>query len=190
MTIGKRRRGRTAAGERPAVREMPPEEIPVEEHLPEECPQVPAEASPAEEIPAEASPAEEPRAEVVPAEEAPDGQRAQLAREREDFEREKAEFARQQMTFAVEQELQRRGLPVEFAPWLAGETPEEAAERVDAFELRFQEAVSAAVTRRMRGQGAPREPHRARGYSREELRNLSRREINAHWEEIQRTLKH
>lgn len=42
----------------------------------------------------------------------------------------------------------------------------------------------------MRGTGAPREPNRPRAYSREELRNMSPREINAHWTEVQNALKH
>ena len=114
----------------------------------------------------------------------------QLSREREALEREKQAFARQRMEIAVAQELQKRGLSAAFAPWLAGDTPEESAERIDTFELLFQEAISAAVTSRMRGTGAPREPAHPKAYSREELRGMSLREINAHWEEVQNALKH
>ena len=114
----------------------------------------------------------------------------QLSREREALEQEKQDFARQRMEVAVGQELQKRGLPAAFAPWLAGDTPEESAENIETFELLFQEALAAAVTSRMRGTGAPREPNRPRAYSREELRNMSPREINAHWTEVQNALKH
>lgn len=113
----------------------------------------------------------------------------QLTREREALEQEKAAFAHQRMEIAVGQELQKRGLPAAFAPWLAGDTPEESAEHIDTFEVLFQEAISAAVTSRMRGTGAPREPASPKGYSREEIRSMSRREINAHWAEVQTALK-
>lgn len=114
----------------------------------------------------------------------------QLDQEREALESEKKAFARQRMEIAVGQELQKRGLAAAFAPWLTGETPEKSAENIDTFEVLFQEALSDAVTSRMRGTGAPREPNRPRSYSREELRGMSRREINAHWAEIQHTLTH
>ena len=114
----------------------------------------------------------------------------QLSREREVLEGEKQAFARQRMEVAVGQELQKRGLAATFAPWLASDTPEESAENIDTFELLFQEALSAAVTSRMRGTGAPREPNQPKAYSREEIRGMSRREINAHWEEVQNALKH
>lgn len=91
----------------------------------------------------------------------------QLSREREALEQEKQDFARQRMEVAVGQELQKRGLPAAFAPWLAGDTPEESAENIDTFELLFQEALAAAVTSRMRGTGAPREPNRPPGLQQE-----------------------
>ena len=114
----------------------------------------------------------------------------QLTREREALESEKQAFARQRMEVAVAQELQKRGLSAAFAPWLAGDTPEESAEHIDTFELLFLEALAAAVTSRMRGVGAPREPAHPKAYSREEIRGMSLREINAHWEEVQNALKH
>lgn len=112
-----------------------------------------------------------------------------LAAERQALEEEKAAFARQRMEVAVGQELQKRGLPTTFAAWLAGETAEDSAQRVDTFEVLFREAVAAAVTERMRGRGAPREPQKPRGYSREELRNMTHQEINANWDAIQRALE-
>lgn len=163
MTIGKRRKGKTPPEQEPAA-----EAVPVEETAPEE-------AAP-EEAPAETDPLAE--------------EREALDRERAALEAERAEFNRLRMESAVEELLRRRDLPIQFAPWLAAETPEESEARVEEFALRFQEAVASAVTARLRGKGAPREPEQPGGYSREELRNLSRREINAHWEEIQRTLEH
>ena len=65
-----------------------------------------------------------------------------LAEEREALEEEKAAFARQRMEVAVGQELCKRNLPAAFAPWLAGETAEESAQRLDTFEVLFQEAIS------------------------------------------------
>lgn len=112
-----------------------------------------------------------------------------LAEERESLEAEKAAFAQQRMEVAVGQELCKRGLPAAFAPWLAGETAEESAQRIDTFEVLFQEAIAQAVTSRMRGCGAPKAPQAARGYSREELRNMTHQEINANWTAVQRALE-
>lgn len=167
MSIGRKRRGRPAPQEEPARPPVPGEEIP-EETAPE--PETPDEGE------ERSAPGET--------------EREALDRERAELEAEKKEFARRQMEAAVAEALSKRGLPAAFAPWLAGETPEESAQRLDTFELLFREAVAAAVTERMRGDGPPREPAKPRGYSREELRALSRREINAHWEEVQRSLRH
>jgi hypothetical protein len=41
----------------------------------------------------------------------------------------------------------------------------------------------------MRGAGAPREPARSKGYSRDTLRGMSVSEINAHWDEVSRALR-
>ena len=105
------------------------------------------------------------------------------------LEEEKAAFARQRMEVAVGQELCKRNLPAAFAPWLAGETAEESAQRIDAFEVLFQEAIAQAVTSRMRGSGAPKAPQAPRGYSWEELRNMTHQEINANWTAVQKALE-
>lgn len=112
-----------------------------------------------------------------------------LAEERQALEAEKAAFARQRMEVAVGQELCKRNLPAAFAPWLAGETAEESAQRLDTFEVLFQEAIAQAVTSRMRGSGAPKAPETARGYSWQELRNMTHQEINANWTAIQKALE-
>lgn len=84
--------------------------------------------------------------------------------------------------------LTQRGLSPKFAPWLTGSTPEESRERVDAFQAAFQAGVAETVTARMAG-AAPAEPTPSPAYDREVLRGMSPREINAHWAEIQNTLK-
>ena len=56
-------------------------------------------------------------------------------------------------------------------------------EQLEGIRTREQESVQLST-------GAPREPNRPRAYSREELRNMSPREINAHWTEVQNALKH
>ena len=53
----------------------------------------------------------------------------------------------------------------------------------------FQEAIAQAVTSRMRGSGAPKAPETARGYSWQELRNMTHQEINANWTAIQKALE-
>lgn len=113
----------------------------------------------------------------------------QLAEEWRALEEEKAAFARQQMELAVGQALRELGLPTAFAPWLAGETGEESAQRVDRFETLFREEVAKAVMSRMRGADTPRAPQASKGYSREELRNLTHQEINANWTAVQQALE-
>ena len=80
------------------------------------------------------------------------------------------------------------GLSPAFAPWLTGDTPEESRARVEAFDQLFRAAVSDTVSERMGG-FAPAEPVPAPAFDRERLRGMSPREINAHWAEIQDTLK-
>ena len=81
-----------------------------------------------------------------------------------------------------------KGLSPAFAPWLTGDTPEESRARVEAFDQLFRAAVSDTVSERMGG-FAPAEPVPAPAFDRERLRGMSPREINAHWAEIQDTLK-
>ena len=85
-------------------------------------------------------------------------------------------------------ELTRLGLPAGFAPWLTGATAEESHARVTEFERTFRDAVRDSVTTRMAG-AAPAEPVPTPAFDRESLRGMSPGEINAHWAEIQNTLK-
>ena len=80
------------------------------------------------------------------------------------------------------------GLSPKFAPWLTGETSEESQARVEEFDQLFRGAVSETVTGRMSG-FVPAEPVPAPAFDRETIRGMSPREINAHWAEIQNTLK-
>lgn len=80
------------------------------------------------------------------------------------------------------------GLSPKFAPWLTGETSEESQARVEEFDQLFRGAVSDMVTGRMSG-FVPAEPVPAPAFDRETIRGMSPREINAHWAEIQNTLK-
>lgn len=80
------------------------------------------------------------------------------------------------------------GLSPRFAPWLTGDTSEESQARVEEFDQLFRGAVSDTVTGRMSG-FVPAEPVPAPAFDRETIRGMSPREINAHWAEIQNTLK-
>lgn len=88
----------------------------------------------------------------------------------------------------VAEHLAELGLPTGFAPWLTGDTSEESQARVAAFQAAFQQGIDTAVALRMTG-AAPTEPARPTGYDRSDLQTMSLQEINAHWAEIQNTLK-
>lgn len=104
------------------------------------------------------------------------------------LEAREAQQARLERQVATADQLTRLGLPAAFAPWLTGDTSEESGQRVEAFEQLFRGAVGDAVARRMEGT-PPAEPVPAPAFDRERLRGMSPREINAHWAEIQDTLK-
>lgn len=99
-----------------------------------------------------------------------------------------ADYARRMRQIAVADRLVGMGLPSQFAPWLTAETDEESFARLEAFDTAFRAGVSDAVTARMAG-FAPAEPVHAPALDRETIRGMSPREINAHWAEIQHTLK-
>lgn len=86
-------------------------------------------------------------------------------------------------------ELRRRGLSGDLAPYLVPPAGEDVQAWLDGFEALFREALVQAMTERLRGLGAPKEPAKAHGYSRGDLRGLSPQEINAHWEEVARALR-
>lgn len=142
---------------------------------------IPAEA---EEETVETSAQEEDEASEVPPEEDED-----LDRERQALEKQRQLYQGKLLELAVAGELQRRGISPALAQFVAPGDPETVGERIDRFEELFRSALTLAVTERMRGTGAPREPARAAGYDRERLRQLSPQEINAHWEEISQVLR-
>ncbi|GEM_PF-2378683 len=124
-----------------------------------------------------------------PEQERPMLMREALEAERRALEAEKAAFARQKLERLVAAELAERGLSEEFADFLTGEDEAESLDRVERFEALFQQSLKAEIARRMRGKGAPREPAKPKGISRESLRSMSAKEINARWEEIAGALK-
>ena len=95
---------------------------------------------------------------------------------------------RRERQMATADELTKLGLPAGFAPWLTGATAEESSARVAEFESAFRAAVGDSVTARMGG-SAPVESVPTPAFDRESLRGMSPGEINAHWAEIQDTLK-
>lgn len=121
-------------------------------------------------------------------EEARTAARAELEERTRALERQEADYARRACQMAVADRLVSLGLPSGFAGWLTGETEEESLGRVAEFEAAFRGAVSDSVTARMGG-APPAEPACTPAYDRETLRGMSPREINAHWAEIQNTLK-
>ena len=62
-------------------------------------------------------------------------------------------------------------------------------ERIPMSQSQKKEAIAQAVTSRMRGSGAPKAPQAPRGYSWEELRNMTHQEINANWTAVQKALE-
>lgn len=99
-----------------------------------------------------------------------------------------ADYARRMRQLGVADRLVSLGLSPQFAPWLTADTEEESFARVEAFDAAFRAGVSDAVTARMAG-FPPAEPVPAPALDRETIRGMSPREINAHWAEIQHTLK-
>lgn len=99
-----------------------------------------------------------------------------------------ADYERRMRQLGVADRLVSLGLPSSFALWLTADTEEESMARLEAFDAAFRAGVSDAVTARMAGD-APAEPVPAPAMDRETIRGMSPREINAHWAEIQHTLK-
>ncbi len=99
-----------------------------------------------------------------------------------------ADYRRRERQVEVAARLTELGLPGTFAPWLTGETAEESLDRVTAFAGAFCTAVGNGVTARLGGV-PPVEPVSAPAFDRQQIRSMTPREINAHWAEIQNTLK-
>jgi hypothetical protein len=116
-------------------------------------------------------------------------ERYQLDKDKAAFAEQQARFAAQQMQVSVGTELQKRGLDAGFAKYLSCKTAEESKANLDEFQNLWNSALGQAVKGRMRGDGAPRDPEQGKGYTREELKRMTAAEINAHWDEIAKTLK-
>ena len=115
-------------------------------------------------------------------------ERYQLDKDRAAFDAQKASFAAEQMRVTVGAELQKRGLDASFAKYLSGKTAEESTANLEEFEGIWNKAISAAVNGRMRGEGAPKDPKGGAALTRESIKKMSRAEINANWDAIQKTL--
>ena len=115
-------------------------------------------------------------------------ERYQLDKDRAAFDAQRASFAAEQMRVTVGAELQKRGLDASFAKYLSGKTAEESTANLEEFEGIWNKAISAAVTDRMRGGGAPKAPKGGAALTRESIKKMSRAEINANWDAIQKTL--
>ena len=115
-------------------------------------------------------------------------ERYQLDKDRAAFDAQKASFAAEQMRVTVGAELQKRGLDAGLAEFLAGKTAEESTANLEKFQSIWDKAISATVTDRMRGAGAPKDPKGGAALTRESIKKMSRSEINANWDAIQKTL--
>lgn len=109
---------------------------------------------------------------------------------------ERAGLAAQQQAFdarlrqvAVAEELQRRGLDAQFAPWITGADEVEDTERVEQFTVLFQSALSQAISAHMRGAEPPKAPEKGAELDRDQLRTMTAGEINRNWGEISRLLR-
>ena len=115
-------------------------------------------------------------------------ERYQLDKDRAAFDAQRASFAAEQMRVTVGAELQKRGLDAGLAEFLAGKTAEESTANLEKFQSIGDKAIAAAVTDRMRGGGAPKDPKGGAALTRESIKKMSRSEINANWDAIQKTL--
>lgn len=119
----------------------------------------------------------------------PESLRERLERERRALEAERSAFEREKLESRVARALEQRGLGGEFAAYLTGADEAESLKRVEQFEGMFRRRLRAELEKRLGGSPAPREPRRARGFTREALRRMSPGEINRNWEAISRTLE-
>ncbi len=114
--------------------------------------------------------------------------RQSLEEETQALARKEADYEHRMRQVEVADQLVGLGLPSRFAGWLTGNTREESMERVGQFETAFREAVRDTVTARMGGP-VPLQPKAGAAMDLDTIRGMSPREINAHWAEIQNTLK-
>lgn len=115
--------------------------------------------------------------------------RQRLEAERRSLEAERRAFEREKLESRVARALEQRGLGGEFAAYLTGADEAESLKRVEQFEGMFRRRLRAELEKWLGGSPAPREPRRARGFTREALRRMSPGEINRNWEAISRTLE-
>lgn len=107
-----------------------------------------------------------------------------LEAQRQELEAQKAAFAAEKLESAVRKELHSRKLPEQMASLLTASDEQGSLERVELFQSVFQDALTSALREKMRGLDTPREPTRQVRYTRDSLKGMSHREINAHWDEI------
>lgn len=81
-----------------------------------------------------------------------------LEKEKAEFEKQRAAFEQTQLELSVGSELQKRGLPAEFAKYLTADTAQTSKVRIDEFEGAFNTALAVAVDQKLRGGEPPKEP--------------------------------
>lgn len=112
----------------------------------------------------------------------------QLKKDRAALDAERATFQRQQLQVSVAAELQKRGISADFAGMLTGKDADTSRANIDAFEAHWNASVQDAVNGRMRA-NPPKDPAPNGALSLEDIRSMSREEINKNWEQISASLE-
>ena len=108
-------------------------------------------------------------------------ERYQLDKDKAAFAAQQAQFQHQQLEVQMGRDLQSRGMDAGFARWLTGADADASAANLNDFEALWNAAISGAVTSRMRGSTAPKEPGQA-AVTRDNLRHMTPQEINKAYE--------
>lgn len=104
-----------------------------------------------------------------------------LDKDKAAFAAQQAQFQHQQLEVQMGRDLQSRGMDAGFARWLTGADADASAANLNDFEALWNAAISGAVTSRMRGSAAPKEPGQT-AVTRDNLRHMTPQEINKAYE--------
>lgn len=113
----------------------------------------------------------------------------QEKKRQEDLDAREAAITRRELTAQAKVQLADKGIPTELAEILNLTDADTCKKSIETVEKVFQSAVEKAVEERLKGKAPMKKAPASNGITLETIKNMSSKEINEHWDEVQKIMK-
>lgn len=113
----------------------------------------------------------------------------QEKKRQEDLDAREAAITRRELTAQAKVQLADKGIPTELAEILNLTDADTCKKSIETVEKAFQSAVEKAVEERLKGKAPMKKAPASNEITLEAIKNMSPKEINEHWDEVQKIMK-